>query len=219
MLVLNIEDIDRLQAITQVLVEGGCGFAAVFAQYDGEARMHARSGDAEWYSAENDEPIRAAFRSVSVTRPSWRMGLTALVPTTDRGAACEAQVLALLDEASEVIRGAIFAGEIDQRDRRRTRSRSSDATASRRMTPARGRARADAHAASFTRDSVGRSWARQTVGVLAFPRTHPIANARYTVVTHRLPCTVIEAITRIDDDTDSNANALRRPRAPSAHAR
>lgn len=123
MLVLTMEEIDRLQAITDALVEAGCGFAAVFAHYDNEPRRHASSGDTSWFTATNSDPIRAAFSSVSVITRRSRIGITALLPNTDRYAACESKVRGALDGAAEIIEHAIYLDECDQRDRQRAQRR------------------------------------------------------------------------------------------------
>lgn len=123
MLVLNMEDIDRLQAITDALVEAGCGFAAVFAHYDNEPRRHASSGDTSWFTATNADPIRAAFSSLSVMSRRSRIGITALLPNSDRHAACEAKLRESLEPAAEIIEHAIYLEECDQRERERARNR------------------------------------------------------------------------------------------------
>lgn len=123
MLVLDIEDIDRLQAITDALVASGCGFAAVFARYDKEARRHASSGDTTWFTAANADPIRAEFTPLSVTARHSSIGVTALLPTTERRAACESEVIASLERATDILERAIYIEDCERRERERARRR------------------------------------------------------------------------------------------------
>lgn len=123
MLVLTIDEIDRLQAITDALVEVGCGFAAVFARYDAEARRHASSGDTTWFTAPAADPIRTAFTSLSVTARHASVGVTALLPTTERRAACEHKLLESLESAALILEHAMYVEDRDRRDRERTRRR------------------------------------------------------------------------------------------------